>query len=95
MNRFGLKDDVIEFIAESASRHNLEKVVLFGSRAKGNFSEKSDIDLAILGSSTHEFIDEVEEKCPTLLPFDFIDLSCGVSSELQERISQEGVVLYG
>lgn len=95
MNAFGLKDDVLAFIIDAAKECGMSEVILFGSRAKGNFTKKSDIDLAISGLGKHAFIESVEEHCPTLLTFDFIDLSGEISQGLRQRIVEEGVVIYG
>lgn len=94
MNAFGLKDEVLAFIVDAAKDCDMSEVILFGSRAKGTFSEKSDIDLAVSGNRYHDFIETVDEECPTLLEFDFIDMSRGISEELRHRIEKEGVVLY-
>ena len=80
---------------EAARAHGIEQLVLFGSRAAGRFSEKSDIDLALSGGRIHDFEGALEEGCPTLLSFDFIDLSDTIAPELRERICKEGVSLYG
>lgn len=47
MRETGIKPIVIEEICDIARKYNVQKVVLFGSRARGNFKEKSDIDLAV------------------------------------------------
>ena len=48
---FGLSDEVIQDICGVFERHsNIDEVVLFGSRAKGNYLEGSDIDLAAKGN---------------------------------------------
>ncbi|WP_302961699.1 nucleotidyltransferase domain-containing protein [uncultured Adlercreutzia sp.] len=94
MDAYGLREEVTAFIVEQARECGIAKVILFGSRASGRFSKKSDIDLAIYGSSFDRYIELLEESCPTLLTFDFIDLSQEVSEGLRERIAQEGVVLY-
>lgn len=95
MGRFGLRDEVVSFIVDAAQAHGIEQLVLFGSRATGRFSEKSDIDLALSGGRVHDFEGALEEGCPTLLSFDFIDLSEAIAPELRERICAEGVSLYG
>lgn len=94
MNAYGLKDEIPAFIIDKAKELNMRKVVLFGSRANGRFSEKSDIDLAISGDFANEFKSVVEDECPTLLEFDFIDMSRDISSELRDRIEEEGIILY-
>ncbi|MBO5589719.1 MAG: nucleotidyltransferase domain-containing protein, partial [Acidaminococcaceae bacterium] len=40
----GIKSDVINEIIKLAKKFDVHKVILFGSRARGNFQEKSDID---------------------------------------------------
>ena len=49
---YGLSDDTIKDLCSVfASYDNIEKVILFGSRAKGNFREGSDIVLALFGNN--------------------------------------------
>lgn len=95
MNEFGLDQKVLDFIIDSAKECDMKEVILFGSRATGRFSEKSDIDLAISGDRYHDFIETVDEKCPTLLMFDFVNLAGSLSDGLQQRIIKEGVRIYG
>ena len=42
-----------------------------------------------------DFEAALEEECPTLLSFDFIDLADDIAPALRERIREEGVSLYG
>ena len=47
---FGLEDRHINFVKETLKKHISSpdaKFYIFGSRAKGNFSEYSDLDIAI------------------------------------------------
>ena len=94
MDTHGLREEVTAFIVDQARECGIAKVVLFGSRASGRFSEKSDIDLAVYGASFDRYIGILDESCPTLLTFDFVDMSQEVGEGLRERIAQEGVVLY-
>jgi predicted nucleotidyltransferase len=44
--KFGLKDETIQKICDVFTRYpQVEKAILYGSRAKGNFHNGSDIDL--------------------------------------------------
>lgn len=90
----GIKPSVMEEIRACARRHGLRSVVLFGSRARGDYREKSDIDLALSGGGQTGFVLDVEEHAPTLLSFDFVDIDGSVQGELRDIISREGVVLY-
>ena len=47
---YGLSDTVVADICSVFQRFpNIEEVLIFGSRAKGSYSEGSDIDLAAIG----------------------------------------------
>jgi predicted nucleotidyltransferase len=92
--RCNLEKKVEDDIIEIAKKNNIEKVILFGSRARGNNSERSDIDLAVSGGDALNFYYDVEEEVRTLLMFDVVDLNKGISDELQREIDRDGVVLY-
>lgn len=50
LNEFGLSDWTMSDLRSVFRRHpKVRKVILFGSRAKGNFRTGSDIDLALVG----------------------------------------------
>mgnify|MGYP003505118295 CR=1 FL=1 len=40
----GIKQSVIDEIIRLAEKYGLKKVILFGSRSRGDFKEKSDIE---------------------------------------------------
>lgn len=91
-----LPNKVKDKIIELAKKHGVEKVILFGSRARGDNWERSDIDLAISGGDRVRFaldVDEIE-IVPTLLMFDVVDLDEPCNEELLESIRRDGVVLY-
>ena len=47
--KFGLKESDIELIKKVFSNYpEVEKVILYGSRAKGTYKPASDIDLTLL-----------------------------------------------
>jgi nucleotidyltransferase substrate binding protein (TIGR01987 family) len=73
----------------------IDKVILFGSRARGDNSLKSDIDLAIYAdNSSIEFIEEIEMNTHTLLEFDFSDMNVVRDEFFIEQIKKEGIVIY-
>ena len=49
MNDTGIRPEVIEEIRNLAQKYDIEKVILFGSRARGDFRRTSDIDIAVTG----------------------------------------------
>ncbi len=90
----GLKQQTIEEIVSLAREYEIEKVILFGSRARGDYRRTSDIDLAIKGGNTVRFALDVEEVVMTLLKFDIVDLDGAVQEELRQSIMEEGVAIY-
>ena len=45
----GIRDRVLKEIWELAQQYKIHKVILFGSRARGDYHKTSDIDLAVSG----------------------------------------------
>lgn len=76
---------------------NIEKIILFGSRAKKDADERSDFDIAIIcpAISNREWLELCEhiDDLPTLLTIDLVRFDTA-SDELKNRILQEGKVLY-
>ena len=93
-NSFGLNDIVLRQIIELAQKRNITKVILFGSRARGDFKKKSDIDLAVSGGDFPRFALDIEEAADTLLKFDMVNLNGPVQEELLDQIWKEGIVVY-
>ena len=81
-------------IIELAKKYNINKVILFGSRARGDNHERSDIDLAVTGGDILSFRFDVDEEVWTLLSFDVVNLDRGISDDLQAEIDRDGVVIY-
>lgn len=85
---------VWEAIRALARDCGLHRVTLYGSRARGDNHERSDIDLAVEGGDVAAFACDVDYETPTLLQFDVVDLGRAVSPELLASILRDGVVLY-
>ena len=83
-----------EALPSLARECGLDRVVLFGSRARGDNRERSDIDLAIFGGDTAEFLLSADEEIQTLLMFDIVDLGKPVQPALRAEIERDGVILY-
>lgn len=89
----GIRPEVIREIKELAKKHDLNKIILFGSRARGDYRRTSDIDLAISGGNTAAFTIDIEETS-TLLAYDVVDLDKPVEEQLLESIRREGKEIY-
>ena len=91
--KFGLRDEIYNKIKNIAQKYDYIFLV-FGSRARGDYRNNSDIDIAILGDVSYE--DEVKIRNE----FDEIDMEYMVdivfikeinNQELIQNIEREGV----
>ena len=92
--RYNLPSRVLRDIVTLAQKYDIKKVILFGSRARGDHRERSDIDLAVSGGNITEFSLAVHEEVWTLLMFDVVNLDGYVQEELLAEIGRDGVTLY-
>lgn len=90
----GIRPEVLKQIRVLAGRHRVRKVLLFGSRARGDYRPASDIDLAVYGGDFPRFALDVEEETQTLLEFDILDMEAPMQPELREAVEREGIPLY-
>ena len=90
---YGFAPNVLNEIITAAQKHGVRKLVLFGSRAKGNYTRASDIDLAVYGGDAAGFAEEAEETVQTLLRFDVTDMRLPLSPDFRKQI-EGGIVLY-
>lgn len=89
-----IPDRVLREINHYAKISQIQRVTLFGSRARGTNTERSDIDIAVSGGNFDEFYWNIKEEMPSLLSFDIVNLDSGISDELSKEIARDGVVLY-
>lgn len=88
-------EQLYQQIAELGKKLRAGKILLYGSRARGDHRARSDIDLAIFGLAEDRrsrFIEGIE-ALPTLLDFDLVFVSPLTSPALLENIERDGVVL--
>ena len=96
---FGLSNEVIIDICEVFKKHsNIQKVLIFGSRAKGYYSEGSDIDLAAVGDdiSFNQLMDiniQIEDL-GLLYKVDVVDYNKNIGTPIGEHINRVGLLFY-
>lgn len=56
IQKTGLSEELIKEISTIASKWGVQKVILFGSRSRGDYGRASDIDLAVYGGILHNFV---------------------------------------
>ncbi|MGL5355014.1 MAG: nucleotidyltransferase family protein [Cetobacterium sp.] len=73
----------------------IEKIIIFGSRARGDFRRTSDIDIALIGNvekiiyKIRDYFDESR----IIYTVDVVDFSKIESSAFKEDIEKEGIEL--
>ena len=97
--RFGLSDNVIATVNAIFKQYpNVEKAVLYGSRAKGNYKNGSDIDLSLIGEAlTYDDLLSISGDLDDSYIPHKVDLSifdCIDNAKLREHIERVGVVFY-
>ncbi len=97
--KFGLKEKTIEQINEIFAKYSqIEKVILYGSRAKGLSKNSSDIDLTLKGSGLNlSIINKISLDIDDLLlpyTFDISNFKQISNSNLINHIEMVGVVFY-
>jgi predicted nucleotidyltransferase len=97
--KYGLPETTVEKIHAVLARFpEIEKAILYGSRAKGNFKTGSDIDLTLYGEGlTPDLRSTISSELDDLLLPYTIDLSIFNEidhPELREHIERVGVLFF-
>ena len=92
--KYNLPVRVLRELSSFARKYSVMKIVLFGSRARGTNTERSDIDIAVYGGEFDQFYWEVKENIHSLLMFDIIQADAAISDELKQEIEKDGVTIY-
>ncbi|MGF1477219.1 MAG: nucleotidyltransferase family protein [Geminicoccaceae bacterium] len=72
----------------------VRRVILFGSRARGDNDERADIDIAVEADAERLGVWwELVDEAPTLLAVDLIIMT-DVPPAMRETIEREGILLY-
>lgn len=88
-------EEIYSLIAETGRKCNADKIILYGSRARGDNRERSDIDIAVFGIPKENRIlfTEAVEKLPTLLDFDIVFITDKTDAALINNINKDGLVI--
>jgi len=94
--KFGFIEKDFEYIKKAITQFlEIEKVIVFGSRAMGNYKNGSDVDLAIVGKNIDrqiviKFSSLLNEELPLPYFFDIVDYTHLDDISLKEHIDKEG-----
>ena len=96
--KYNIPERVLKDISAFAKKYSINKVILFGSRARGDNTERSDIDIdidiAVYEGDFDSFYWDVKEKVHSLLSFDVVEADKPISEELKQEIEKDGVIIY-
>ena len=93
-----IDEKILSELRHIFKKYPIQKVLLFGSRARGDFKKTSDVDLAVFSEniSDREFnliVDEINE-IDTPLSFDVVHFEKLKKDSLKEKILKDGVLIY-
>jgi len=97
--KFGLTEKQFQLMINTISSFNeVETVLIFGSRAKGNFRPASDVDLAVFGEkvnrTTINRLSSALDDLPLPFKFDVLDYNQLTNKSLKEKINEQGEVFF-
>jgi len=99
-NEFGIYNASYNNLISSFSKfETIEKVLIFGSRAMGNFKKGSDIDIAIIGKKITQIQVTrlsafLNEELPIPYFIDVIHFESIKNQELKNHILEKGKIIY-
>lgn len=99
MSTFGLPDTALRQMRETlASCANVERAIIYGSRAKGNYRDNSDIDLTLEGKqlSSRDLATLEAQLDDLLLPWqmDLSDKKTLHNAHLLAEIERHGKIFF-
>lgn len=97
---YGLRTDIIDKIVETIKKNlKIQKIILFGSRAKDTYKKGSDIDISIVSEDLSlKELNHIKVMLDDLmLPYkiDLLDYGRISNNDLKEHINRVGKILAG
>jgi len=93
------EQDIAVVVAVLSNYPQVEQGLIFGSRAKGNYRNGSDVDIALKGSELNfdllaqiSFVLNEESVLP--YKFDILNFHTIVNTDLIEHINRVGIIFY-
>ncbi|MDO9206630.1 MAG: nucleotidyltransferase domain-containing protein [Sulfuricurvum sp.] len=95
---YGLRADIIEKIVQTIKKNlKIQKIILFGSRAKETYKKGSDIDISIVSEELSlKELNQLKVMLDDLmLPYkiDLLDFNRISNKDLKEHINRVGKIL--
>lgn len=95
---YTMMNQLLQVLPPFSAFLKVKRVILFGSRARGDYEERSDIDLAVDAPDMNvldwdSLCDYMQEHSATLLPVELLWFQ-HVTTSLRDSIEAEGVILF-
>jgi predicted nucleotidyltransferase len=96
-------DPALDQLVHLLQSYAPERIILFGSRARGEADEYSDYDLIVIKRTQRSFLDRLQDMVPYLVAFDYkADILVYTPEEFEQMretglgwlVQKEGIVLY-
>ncbi len=91
----GLSAGLLQQIIDAILRHTKPKrIIVYGSRARGDHRPTSDIDIAVeCGNAAGLSRTEIDDEIRTLLKLEIVNLA-DADPRLRKEIEREGITVY-
>ncbi|MCL2086081.1 MAG: nucleotidyltransferase domain-containing protein [Oscillospiraceae bacterium] len=90
----GLSPKHIALIIDALKNCSVKRAIVFGSRAKGDWRDNSDIDIAVFGGFSEAKIAACLDELPMPYKFDVVCYDELGHKPLREHIDRVGVELF-
>jgi predicted nucleotidyltransferase len=100
MNPYGISEKTYRLLLETFNRFSeINEVLIFGSRAKGNYRNGSDIDLAIKGENVDPSLifklkNLFNERLPIPYKVDVVGFNYLTHKKLKDHITRRGKLIF-
>ncbi len=99
MDRKTIKEPLNQFVKKMVKMVNPDRIILYGSFARGNASTWSDIDLAVIGSKKLNKLDKIADSIRSRFCFDIRSYKKDQFDKISRlsiysEIKREGIILY-
>lgn len=99
VSQLGLRQHDVEAIVNAVKKYKgIKEAILFGSRAKGNYSKGSDVDIAIKGDINFKELSRLNYQLnqESMMPykFDILQYAKSKNTSLKNHIDRVGIILY-
>lgn len=95
---YGIRENLYNDIINTLKNFGVIKVIIFGSRARGDYKVNSDIDLAVIFNNNEKdnFIklQTKLEELNTLYKFDIVDFNSVKDDKFKKEIKKDGIIIY-